>query len=156
MRIIEDIEFLRESNYIEGERSVEALASAGLAWKYARHSGLDLNISYIKGIHYRLMEKLDPRIAGKIRETQIEVIEGYLSCLEPEKIEEYLHMWVKENPESEEEIKKLHVLFNIIHPFEDGNGRVSRILMNVQRLNIDLPVLVIKESEKEKYYEWFK
>jgi Fic family protein len=37
----------------------------------------------------------------------------------------------------------------------DGNGRIGRILLNWQRRYWNLPILIIKESEKEEYYKWF-
>ena len=54
-------------------------------------------------------------------------------------------------------IKKLHVDFEKIHPFADGNGRVGRILMNVQMINSGLPLITIHEGiEQQEYYRWFK
>ena len=150
-----EIEFLKESNYIEGERSIEALVNAGWAWEYAKHNRDSFSVHYVKEIHYRLMKRINPRIAGKIRSCQVEVTGGPLPCIIPEDISYYLGLWVKTKPSNEIAIKKFNVIFNIIHPFEDGNGRTSRILMNIQRLNLGLPLLVIKESEKQKYYDWF-
>lgn len=54
------------------------------------------------------------------------------------------------------EIRQDHVVFEGIHPFVDGNGRVGRILMNWQRLKVGLPILIIKNDEKQEYYKWFK
>jgi len=48
-----------------------------------------------------------------------------------------------------------HITFEKIHPFIDGNGRIGRIFMNWQRKKAGLPILVIKEAEKQKYYDWF-
>lgn len=52
--------------------------------------------------------------------------------------------------------KRHHIRYEQIHPFIDGNGRTGRIFINWQRLKAGLPILVIKESEKAKYYSWFK
>ena len=159
----EEIEFLKESNAIEREYSKEALEDAIKAWKYARRRGnlIKIDINYISKIHELLMKRLYPRIAGKIRDIPI-YVGTYQSCKEqmkPEKIMDALQKLVNPalNPIlSEEWIRKWHVKFESIHPFEDGNGRVGRILMNMQRLRLGLPLLIIHEGpEQNEYYEWF-
>lgn len=45
----------------------------------------------------------------------------------------------------------LHYKFVRIHPFDDGNGRVSRLLMNYALLKVDLPPVIIKSSDKNNY-----
>ena len=51
--------------------------------------------------------------------------------------------------------KRAHVRFELIHPFESGNGRVGRILYNWQRVRMGLPVRVFKNRYRESYYAWF-
>jgi Fic family protein len=45
----------------------------------------------------------------------------------------------------------LHYKFVRIHPFDDGNGRVSRLLMNYILLRSGLPPVVIKSNDKANY-----
>ena len=61
---------------------------------------------------------------------------------------------------SEEETKELHPLilaaslhykFVRIHPFDDGNGRIARLLMNYVLLKNDLPPVIIKSNDKKNY-----
>jgi len=154
----EEIEFLLESNKIEREYSEEALEDAKHAWNFAKkHKHNKLDIKFIKLIHQELMRRLNPRIAGEIRKCDIWVggRKGFSSNI----IEEELRLLC--NPgiypiSSESLIKRWHIQFEKIHPFEDGNGRTGRILMNIQRLKIGLPVLIIHEGEEQKsYYRWF-
>jgi Fic family protein len=44
-----------------------------------------------------------------------------------------------------------HYRFILIHPFDDGNGRVARILMNFILLSDDYPPAIIKATDREEY-----
>ncbi len=157
-----EIEFLKESNAIEREYSEEALEDSKDAWSFAiRHSHM-INIEFIRGVHRQIMKSLNPKIAGSIRKCPIYVGNriNYRECLKPELIEEELRLLC--NPGlhptiSEKLIKDWHIRFEKIHPFEDGNGRTGRIIMNIQRLNQGLPLLVIHEGKEQfDYYKWFR
>ena len=45
-----------------------------------------------------------------------------------------------------------HYKFIRIHPFDDGNGRVARILMNFILMQYGFPPVIIKTSDKENYF----
>jgi Fic family protein len=45
----------------------------------------------------------------------------------------------------------LHYKFVRIHPFDDGNGRVSRLLMNYVLLKHNYPPIIIKSADKQNY-----
>lgn len=52
---------------------------------------------------------------------------------------------------------KLAALFHYryirIHPFEDGNGRIARLIMNYILLRHSYPMIVIRSKTKDKYLE---
>lgn len=45
-----------------------------------------------------------------------------------------------------------HHKFVAIHPFDDGNGRLSRILMNLILMQKGFPPVVIKMDDRQNYY----
>ncbi len=46
---------------------------------------------------------------------------------------------------------QFHIDFLFIHPFHDGNGRVSRILSNLILISCGYPPFIIKTSQKDTY-----
>lgn len=46
---------------------------------------------------------------------------------------------------------KFHYDFVRIHPFDDGNGRLARLLMNYHLLRTDFPPAIIKSANKKSY-----
>lgn len=165
-------EFLSESNKIESEYSEQALLDANQAWiTGVLNFKEDFSIDLICGLHRRIMKRLNPKIAGKIRKVPIYVgnSKGYRECLKPELINERLTKLVKSWNDTKNTlegmsetakivfIKQWHIDFEGIHPFEDGNGRTGRMIMNLQRLYLNLPLLIIHEGQEQfNYYSWFK
>jgi hypothetical protein len=160
-------EFILQSNYIEGERKRQAFLDAMDAWAYiARKKRITLDDVLI--VHKILMGRKHPRIAGYFRRCDVwiggEVArfvswQDFSDRLKP--ILEAMNRKESEGTYSVVEAKmltrKLHIEFERIHPFEDGNGRVGRILWQWHRLKLGLPVMVIHEGDEQyAYYDWFK
>jgi Fic family protein len=57
-----------------------------------------------------------------------------------------------------EDILEFHVQFEKIHPFQDGNGRVGRLIMFKECLKYNIVPFIIEDSLKMFYYrglnEW--
>lgn len=78
----------------------------------------------------------------------------------PEKIPNLMNYFVynynNDIQEIFDKIAKYHIEFEKIHPFEDGNGRTGRILLNYELLKNNLPPVVITKEDRVKYFEFLK
>ena len=46
----------------------------------------------------------------------------------------------------------LHIIFVGKHPFIDGNGRTSRLLLNLELMKAGFPLIVIQVEKRLAYY----
>jgi len=158
-------EFLEDSNAIEQEYSINALDDAKQAWDYAYNNSKNITVEYILEIHRLLLQRLEPEIAGKVRDCAV-MIGFEVKEKKPEKVlleelkqwyDEYNKMKKEKGKLTEKDIKNLHISYEYGHFFADGNGRSGRILWQIQRINNGLPVKIIHVGEEQQaYYKWFK
>lgn len=152
-----ELEFLVENNAIEAVYDAKSLLNAAKAWEYGRRIRTRLGVSSILNIHYLLMNELRPDIAGKIRDCAVMVGSHYCPPELPFALMQKMSNWIDLYYNGVSTYQDAHVAFEKLHPFEDGNGRVGRILYNLQRLNRGAAVHVIHEgAEQQEYYGWFK
>jgi len=78
----------------------------------------------------------------------------------PESVQEEmdkLNDWYLNEPQvSLENIAEYHYRFEKIHPFQDGNGRVGRLVMFRECLKNDVVPFIIDERHKQYYYRGLK
>ena len=164
---------LKETKQIIGkgawpvERSKQDIAEAlGVdeAIKYIRKAKEHLSLDLIKKIHH-IVFKNSKEFAGGIRKLGEEVVvrtatgiivhEGAPSSRINFLIKKLIDWYKKYKNEYPAILLAavVHNQFENIHPFEDGNGRVGRILLNNILLKNGLPPLNIDLKNQREYYE---
>ncbi len=112
----------------------------------------------IKNIHQLILKNIDNENAGRYRKENV-TIKGathippdYLKV--PELMEKLIltyNTWSEYHPIIQAAL--LHGELVKIHPFVDGNGRTSRLLMNLDLMNSGYNPVIIKKESRLKYYE---
>lgn len=69
-----------------------------------------------------------------------------------EEMRELLHWYEVKEEITLEDIIEFHFRFECIHPFQDGNGRVGRLIMFMECLKNDIVPFIIGEQHKAYYY----
>lgn len=85
---------------------------------------------------------------------------GGMETVEPEKVPEaikaLLERYHAEQSITVEDIISFHEAFESIHPFQDGNGRVGRLVMFKECLKHDVMPFIIDAEHKAYYYRGLK
>ena len=112
----------------------------------------------IKNIHQLILKEIDNDNAGKYRRENV-TIKGathippdYIKI--PELMEKLIlnyETWNKYHPIIQATL--LHGELVKIHPFVDGNGRTSRLIMNLDLMNNGYNPVIIKKENRLEYYE---
>ncbi|MBP3194101.1 MAG: Fic family protein [Cardiobacteriaceae bacterium] len=113
----------------------------------------------IREIHYLVLKNINDKEAGKYRSCNVLISgaqhippESYVISQEMEKlIDLYRNEWGKKNAVIR--ASRLHIFLVKIHPFIDGNGRTSRLLMNLELLKNNYPAISIKNTQRVQYYQ---
>jgi len=121
----------------------------------------ELNLDIILTLHKMLVSNIRDEIAGRFREKNEYVRVGNHIAPGPEEVVGLLIKMLVEYLASSHEniirrLAKMHLTFEHIHPFVDGNGRIGRVINNYLLIREGFVPINIKFIDRKKYYEAFK
>jgi Fic family protein len=121
----------------------------------------ELTKEVILSLHKMLLSNIRDDIAGRFRKDNEFVRVGSHIAPAPQEIEGSMDKMIAEYNASVGEniikrIAKLHLAFEYLHPFCDGNGRIGRVINNYLLIREGYVPINIKFIDRKKYYDAFK
>ena len=116
-----------------------------------------LNIKLILSLHKALLTDIDDTIAGRFRVGKEWVRVGNHLGANPRFVPTLMQELVDHYNQSKisyflDAVAHFHAEFETIHPFVDGNGRMGRVLINLQLMQAGFPPIIIQNKSKHKEY----
>lgn len=112
----------------------------------------------IKNIHHLVLKGINDKYVGNYRDQQVMISGAHhlppAPFLLKEKMNEFIEWYSTKAQELHpvERAAMVHIIFVGIHPFVDGNGRTSRLLLNLELMKNGYPPIVIKNANRLEYY----
>ena len=122
----------------------------------------ELTPELIKHLHYELKTgvfedrangyaigdyKKRPNMVGMYRTTLPQDVETEMN---------QLLKWYREQNKNMETLAEFHARYEAIHPFQDGNGRIGRLIMFKECLKYNIVPFIIEDNLKLFYYQGLK
>lgn len=121
-----------------------------------------LDQQIIKSFHFELKSGVfEDRANGyaigdyKKRPNMIGIHQTTLPSQVPEAMTELLN-WYHTQDVSLKTLAEFHARYEIIHPFQDGNGRTGRIILFRECLRHDISPFIIEDANRPEYLEALK
>lgn len=121
-----------------------------------------LDQQIIKSFHFELKSGVfEDRANGyaigdyKKRPNMIGIHQTTLPSQVPDAMTELLN-WYHAQDVSLETLAEFHARYEIIHPFQDGNGRTGRIILFRECLRYDISPFIIEDANRPEYLEALK
>jgi Fic family protein len=122
----------------------------------------DLNLSefHIKELHSKLYIGASDDFRGKYRGDFVTIPHAqnfppvrHIPYFMNKLFDEYKAM---DNLDVIEKIALFHIKFENIHPFQDGNGQIGRLIINYQLMKAGYPPIAIETDKKKVYFKAFE
>ena len=113
----------------------------------------------IKQIHSLILKNIDDENKGKYRKTNVIISGAEHKPPQSFEVQSKMEEFIKNYNEKVTKLHPIelasfvHIEFVKIHPFIDGNGRTSRLLMNLELIKAGFPPVVIKLEDRLEYYK---
>ncbi len=120
----------------------------------------DFSAELILLLHKMLMGNINDSIAGRFRKKGEYVRVGTHIAPAPEHLERMIEEIILAYSADQssyfiDKVARFHLDFETIHPFNDGNGRMGRLIINYQFGRLGFPDIIIRDKEKPTYYKSF-
>lgn len=92
--------------------------------------------------------------AGQFKKIPNELKNIDLKLAQPHEVEELLTLLLDEYKDVKMDLERVadfHKKFELIHPFNDGNGRIGRFIMMKQCIQFDIDFILIDEKNERQY-----
>jgi len=146
---------------VSDEEEIETKGVAK-AIDYIKKTNEHLSIELMKKLH-EICFKGSKTFAGQLRNVEVAIRNSKGEILHQGIPSSQLRMalrdmlaWYKENKAKFKPLVLaaiIHNQFEYIHPFQDGNGRVGRLLLNFILLKNKYPPINIKLEDRQEYYK---
>lgn len=113
----------------------------------------------IKQIHSLILKNIDDENKGKYRTTNVIISGAEHKPPQSFEVQSKMQEFIKNYNENITKLHPIelasfvHIEFVKIHPFIDGNGRTSRLLMNLELIKAGFPPVVIELEDRLEYYK---
>lgn len=117
-----------------------------------------LSETVIKQIHSLVLAD-KPLDRGVYRRVPVRIMGAKQNPVQPYLIEpkmnELMQQYATDERNIVEKLADLHIAFESIHPFIDGNGRTGRLIINLELMKAGYPPIDIKFTDRMRYYDAF-
>ncbi len=120
-------------------------------------SGSGITERNIRDIHSLVLKEIDAQYAGRYRDIQVRITGATHVLPDPLQVPEAMREFAKtrltkRNDHPVVQAALAHLELVGIHPFVDGNGRTSRLLMNLILMKQGYFPTIILKNDRQRYY----